>query len=81
MYTFPPCTYLLILFVVASSHSACRSISGLLKSPRNLPKDSKVKADQIRTLDKARIITLIGKLRKDEIDEIDGAIKLHLALR
>jgi len=53
----------------------------LSKGSGNLPKDSKVKADQIRTLDKARIITLIGKLRKDETDEIDGAIKLHLALR
>lgn len=52
----------------------------LSKGSGSLPKDSKVKADQIRTLDKARIITLIGKLKKDEIDEIDEAIKLHLAL-
>ena len=53
----------------------------LAKGSGNLPKDSKVKADQIRTLDKARVVTLIGKLRKDEIDGIDGAMKVHLALR
>ena len=53
----------------------------LAKGSGNLPKDSKVKADQIRTLDKARIVTLIGKLRKDDIDSIDGALRVHLALR
>jgi len=53
----------------------------LSKGSGNLPKDSKVKADQIRTLDKTRIITLIGKLRKDEIEEIEKALKIHLALR
>ena len=53
----------------------------LSKGSGNLPKNSKVKADQIRTLDKARIITPIGTLQKDEVDAIDNAIKLHLALR
>ena len=52
----------------------------LSKGSGNLPKDSKVKADQIRTLDKRRIIRVIGKLRKDEIDEIEKALKIHLAL-
>ena len=46
----------------------------------NLPKDSKVKADQIRTLDKSRIISHIGKVRKHEIQDIEKAIKIHLAL-
>jgi len=53
----------------------------LSKGSGSLPKDSKVKADQIRTLDKRRIIRLIGKLRKDEMDEIEKALKIHLALR
>ena len=52
----------------------------LSKGSGNLPKDSKVKADQIRTLDKRRIIRVIGKLRKDEIDEIEKALKIHLAM-
>ena len=53
----------------------------LSKGSGNLPKDSKVKADQIRTLDKRRIMRVIGKLRKDEIDAIEKALKIHLALR
>ena len=53
----------------------------LSKGSGNLPKDSKVKADQIRTLDKRRIVRVIGKLTKDEIDAIEKALKIHLALR
>ena len=53
----------------------------LPKGSANLPKDSKVKADQIRTLDKTRIIKLIGKLTRSEMDEIAKAMKIHLALR
>ena len=46
----------------------------------NLPKDSKTKADQIRTLDRARIIKYIGSLAGSEMKEIDQAIRLHLEL-
>jgi mRNA interferase MazF len=46
----------------------------------NLPKDSKIKADQIRTLDKSRIIKSIGILDKDDMDAIEKAVKIHLAL-
>jgi len=46
----------------------------------NLPKDSKVKADQIRTLDKTRLVKQIGKLGQKEIGEIDKAIRVHLWL-
>lgn len=52
----------------------------LAKGTGNLPKDSKVKADQIRTLDKNRLRTFLGKLMKEEMDKIDNAIKIHLAL-
>jgi mRNA interferase MazF len=45
-----------------------------------LPKDSKIKADQIRTLDKSRIIKNIGILAKKDLDAIDKAMKIHLAL-
>lgn len=47
----------------------------------NLPKDSKVKADQIRTTDKARIIKLIGEVKKNQIADIEKAIKIHLGLQ
>jgi mRNA interferase MazF len=46
----------------------------------NLPKDSKVKADQIRTLEKTRLAKKIGKLGQKEIGEIDKAIRAHLGL-
>ena len=52
----------------------------LPKGSGNLPKDSKVKADQIRTIDKMRIIRHVGKLKKDEVDNVEKAIKIHLDL-
>jgi len=47
----------------------------------NLPKDSKIKADQIRTLDKKRIIKRIGALDQKGLNAIDAALKIHLALK
>ena len=44
----------------------------------NLPKDSKVKADQIRTIDRARIVKLIGALGSAEMKNVEKAIRLHL---
>ena len=52
----------------------------LPKGTANIPKDSKVKADQMRTLDKARLIRNIGCLNQKDIDAIDKAIKIHLAI-
>ena len=52
----------------------------LKKGKANLPKNSKVKADQIRTLDKCRILKLIGKLENKEMDLLDKAILIHLDL-
>ncbi len=52
----------------------------LPKGSGNLPKDSKVKADQIRTIDKRRIIRLIGTLNRPEIANIERAVKIHLEL-
>ncbi len=52
----------------------------LPKGAGKLPKTSKVKADQIRTLDKSRIVKFIGTISKQKMDEIEKAIKVHLAL-
>jgi len=52
----------------------------LNKGEANLPKDSKVKADQIRTLDKSRLVKFIGTLNEDKIEQIDKATRIHLAL-
>ena len=50
------------------------------KGRGNLKKDSKVKADQIRTIDKSRCISLIGKLEEDYIKKIETAVRVHLGL-
>ena len=52
----------------------------LHKGTGNLPKDSKVKADQIRTLDKTRLIKHIGTLKSEHLNLLNEAIKIHLAL-
>ncbi len=52
----------------------------LPKGTGNLPKDSKVKADQIRTLDKTRLVKHIGKLKSEHLNLLNNTIKIHLAL-
>ena len=50
------------------------------KGTGNLPKNSKIKADQIRTLDKSRLVKLIGELGRKQIQALEKAIKIHLDL-
>lgn len=52
----------------------------LNKGKANLPKNSKVKADQIRTLDKARLVKPIGELGKPDVQAIEKALRIHLEL-
>ncbi len=52
----------------------------LKKGTGDLPRNSKVKADQIRTLDKQRIVKHIGILPDMEMNQIDEAIMIHLSL-
>ena len=52
----------------------------LSKGAGNLPKDSKAKADQIRSIDKTRIVKYVGNLGKAEMKKIDDAMKIHLEL-
>ncbi len=53
----------------------------LPKGAGNLPKRSKVKADQIRTLDKLRLVKRIGHLEQNEMDKLEDAMRIHLALQ
>jgi len=46
----------------------------------NLPKNSKAKADQIRTLDKSRLVKFIGQLDLAYMNQIEQAMKIHLAM-
>ena len=50
------------------------------KGTANLTKDSKAKANQIRTIDKSRIVKEIGKLPDDTMRQLEKAIKIHLDL-
>lgn len=50
------------------------------KGIANVPKDSKIKADQIRTIDKSRLSKHLGTIPPNFIAAIDKAIKIHLSL-
>ena len=52
----------------------------LPKRSGNLPKNSKIKADQIRTLDKSRLVSCMGTLTTSQINETEVALKVHLSL-
>ena len=45
-----------------------------------LEKDSQVLLEQIRTLDKARLIKKVGKLTQDEMRAIDNSLEISLSL-
>lgn len=48
------------------------------KGTANLAEDSKVKANQIRTVDKRRLKNLIGTVPADVLEQIGNAVKIHL---
>ena len=54
----------------------------VLLSPEDvgLHKPSKIKCQQIRTVDKRRLLKLLGTVRYPAIDQIDRAIKIHLGM-
>ena len=54
----------------------------VLARQTGLPRDSKVLAQQIRTISKARVAPKkVGELDQALMQQVDAAIKLHLALR
>ncbi len=50
----------------------------LPRSTEGLSKDSKIKCQQIRTVDKSRLIKLLGRIEKQTFVLIEEAIRLHL---
>lgn len=52
----------------------------LLKEEANLPKDSKMKSNQIRTIDKKRLVGFLGKVTKEKLIEIEQALLIHLGI-
>ena len=50
------------------------------KKEGGIEKDSKAKTNQIRTIDKRRLIKKLGPLKKETIKEIEKAILIHLGI-
>ena len=50
----------------------------ITKRESNLPVDSKIKSNQIRTVDKKRLVKLIGNVSEEKIKEIERALFIHL---
>lgn len=70
--------------IVAPITSRCRKKASM---PTHVPldnevleKNSQVLLEQIRTLDKTRLINKIGKVTKDEMDAIDRSLEVSLSL-
>jgi len=45
-----------------------------------LPEDSKAKCNQIRTIDKKRLIKSLGKVSAETMKEIEEALRVHLGM-
>lgn len=52
----------------------------LLKEETQLPKDSKVKSNQIRTVDKKRLIKFIGIVTEEKLIAIKHSLLIHLGI-
>lgn len=52
----------------------------LAREISNLPKDSKIKCNQIRTVDKLRLIKFLGSLPPEKMKEVEQAILIHLGI-
>jgi len=50
------------------------------KGTANLTKDSKAKCNQIRTVDKRRLIKQVGSLSQDRVKEVEKALLIHLGI-
>jgi len=45
-----------------------------------LSKDSKAKCNQIRTIDKKRLVKSLGKVSVEKLKEIEGSLLIHLGM-
>ena len=48
------------------------------KGGSGLSNDSKVKCNQIRTVDRIRLLKKIGKISEEEINRVENALLIHL---
>lgn len=52
----------------------------LLPEKSGLPKKSKAKCNQIRTLDKKRLIKSLGEISNEKLKEVEDALCIHLGM-
>lgn len=52
----------------------------LTKEETRLPKDSKVKSNQIRTIDKKRSVKLLSRIPEARLKEVERALLIHLGV-
>ena len=77
---------------IGNYHSPTTIVSAITSQPKNnmpthifinnqsLPKDSVILTEHIRTIDKTRLLTYIGKLTEEEIKKLNRAIIISLGL-
>lgn len=53
----------------------------LPKKNTNLPLDSKIKSNQIRTVDMKRLIKLLAKVPEKKLKEVEQALLIHLGFK
>ncbi len=69
-----------IIATITSKAEEFPFIVKLKQGEANLPKESYIQLNQIRTISKQRIISKIGFLKKENLDKVDEAIKVSLGL-
>lgn len=52
----------------------------LSKEETGLPKESKVKTNQIRTVDRERLVKRLGNISKERLKEIEQSLLIHLGI-
>jgi len=66
---------------ITSSTEKVYPFETLLSSQESgLPKSSKAKCNQIRTIDKKRLVKSLGKVSKKELKEIEDSLSIHLGM-
>ena len=52
----------------------------MLKDVKGLPEESLVLLEQIKTIDKRRVISYVGKVSKEQMEDIDRQIRVSLGI-
>ncbi len=69
-----------IIATITSSAKEYPFIVKLNQGEANLPKESYIQLNHIRTISIQRIISKIGSIKKESLEKVDEAIKVSLGL-